>query len=62
MSKANGRPARLEVGAEVVRTLQTFYEADAKGKAEHRPCGAASCISIRGACFIRWNFRHAEER
>ena len=37
MSKANGRPARLEVGAEVVRTPQTFYEADAKGKAEHRP-------------------------
>ena len=37
MSKANGRPARLEAGAEVVRTPQTFYEADAKGKVEHRP-------------------------
>ena len=36
MSKAKGGPARLEVGAEVVRTPQTFYEADAKGKAEHR--------------------------
>lgn len=62
MSKENGRPARLEVGAEVVRTPQTFYEADAKGKAERRPCGAVSCISTRGACSIRWNFRHAAER
>ena len=62
MSKAKGGPARLEVGAEVVRTPQTFYEADAKGKAEHRPMWAASCISIHGACSIQWNFRHAAER
>ena len=52
MSKAKGGPARLEVGAEVVRTPQTFYG----------PCGAASCISIHGACSIQWNFRHAAER
>ena len=58
MSKAKGGPARREVGAEVVRTPQTFSEADAKGKAEHRPM----CISIHGACSIQWNFRHAAER
>lgn len=49
MSKVNGRPARLEVGAEVVRTPQTFYEADAKGKAEHRPMwGRVVYIHPRG--------------
>lgn len=49
MSKANGRPARLEVGAEVVRIPQTFYEADAKGKAEHRPMrGRVVYIHPRG--------------
>ena len=49
MSKAKGGPARLEVGAEVVRTPQTFYEADAKGKAEHRPMwGRVVYIHPRG--------------
>ena len=49
MSKANGRPARLAAGAEVVRTPQTFYEADAKGKVEHRPMrGRVVYIHPRG--------------
>ena len=62
MSKAKGGPARLEVGAEVVRTPQTFYEADAKGKAEHRPMWGRVVYIIHGACSIQWNFRHAAER
>lgn len=37
MSKERGRPARLEVGMEVVRIPQSLYEADGKGKGERRP-------------------------
>lgn len=36
MSKAKDRPARLEVGMEVVRIPQSFYETDTKGKSERR--------------------------
>ena len=62
MSKAKGGPARLEVGAEVVRTPQTFYRLTPRERRNTGPCGAASCISIHGACSIQWNFRHAAER
>lgn len=49
MSKVKGRPTRLEVGAEVVRTPQTFYETDTKGKAERRPVrGRVVYIHPRG--------------
>lgn len=49
MSKAKGGPAALEVGAGGSEDPQTFYEADAKGKAEHRPMwGRVVYIHPRG--------------
>ena len=46
MSKERGRPARLEVGMEVVRIPQSLYEADRKGKGERRPMRGLSLIHI----------------
>ena len=62
MSKERGRPARLEVGMEVVRIPQSLYEADRKGKGERRPMRGRVVYIPRGACSIQWNFRHAAER
>ena len=40
MSEKRRRPARLEIGLEVVRTPQTIFEEEAHGKAIRRPMGA----------------------
>lgn len=53
MSKERGRPARLEVGMEVVRIPQSLYEADGKGKGERRPMrGRVVYIHPRGRFHI----------
>ena len=46
MSKQRRRPARLEIGLEVVRTPQTIFEEEAPGKAIRRPMRGLSLIHI----------------
>lgn len=49
MSKQRRRPARLEIGLEVVRTPQTIFEEEAPGKAIRRPMrGRVVYIHPRG--------------
>ena len=49
MSKQRRRPARLEIGLEVVRTPQTIFEEEAPGKAIRRPMrGRVTYVHPRG--------------
>ena len=49
MSKQRRRPARLEIGLEVVRTPQTIFEEEAPGKAIRRPMrGRVTSVHPRG--------------
>ena len=49
MSEKRRRPARLEIGLEVVRTPQTIFEEEAHGKANRRPMrGIVEYIHPRG--------------
>ena len=57
MSEKRRRPARLEIGQEVVRTPETIFE-EAHGKAIRRPMrGRVDYIQPRGA--MSWPFRCA---
>ncbi len=51
MSEKRRRPARLEIGLEVVRTPQTIFEEEAPGKAIRRPMRGRWCISTRRGRF-----------
>ena len=57
MSKERGRPARLEVGMEVVRIPQSLYEADGKGKGERRPM-RGRVVYIHPKVFRGWRYSH----
>lgn len=60
MSEKQRRPARLEIGLEVVRTPQTIFEEEAHGKAIRRPMrGRVVYISTPGAGSISWLSRCA---
>ena len=59
MSEKRRRPARLEIGLEVVRTPQTIFEEEAHGKAIRRPMRGGWCISTPGAGSISWLSRCA---
>ena len=49
MSKQRRRPARLEIGLEVVRTPQTIFEEEPPGKAIRRPMrGRVTYVHPRG--------------
>ncbi len=53
MSEKRRRPARLEIGLEVVRTPQTIFEEEAHGKAIRRPMrGRVVYIHPRGQFHI----------
>lgn len=60
MSEQRRRPARLEIGLEVVRTPQTIFE-EAHGKTIRRPMrGRVDYIHPRGGSML-WPFRYAEK-
>ena len=48
MSKQRRRPARLEIGLEVVRTPQTIFEEEAPGKAIRPMRGRVTYVHPRG--------------
>lgn len=62
MSKQRRRPARLEIGLEVVRTPQTIFEEEAPGKAIRRPMrGRVTYVHPRGGS-MSWLSRCAGKR
>ena len=59
MNERRRRPARLEIGQEVVRTPETIFE-EAHGKAIRRPMrGRVDYIHPRGGGSISWLSRCA---
>ena len=62
MNGKTRRPARLEIGLEVVRTPQTIFEEEAHGKTIRRPMrGRVTYVHPRGGSML-WLSRCAEKR